>query len=108
MPLDAIGLIEYPSPLTEALARRAIRPVERATLDAHKQRQLANFRPSFWHRNRVWLVLGLAMSILSLGVAAGLVDQGAGGSPWLPLYLMIGWMLVVTTSIASGAFRLAA
>jgi len=93
--------------LNELVAEKGIQPVSMDALEAHKRSQVARFQPSFWNRHRLPLTLGTMLAAGTIVVGAGLADGAPQESRWLPVYLMMAWMLLVTGAIAGGVFGLA-
>lgn len=108
MPLDAVAGSIRLTTLAERLEQHDIRPVEWATLNAHKQSQLQAFGPSFWFRHRRWLSLGLISAVAAMALAAGAapatMSRGSTVAMWAACCLVCG----LATLILGGTFRASA
>ena len=81
MPFDALIAPPRPRLLVELLDDRGVLPVPLQALAAHKQAQLEQFAPSFWHQHQTWLPVGLIGSVFCMALSGGLTNRHAGGLP---------------------------
>lgn len=106
MPFDALTDVIPPTRFSNVLAHASLRPVSREALEAHKRAQLERFSPSFWYRHRRWLGIGLLASITTMAFVASWASQSVAPGSKLPVYIMTGWMAVITLLIGGDVMRL--
>jgi hypothetical protein len=92
MPFDALLAPSEPRTLAQTLDDRCIVPIDPVNLAAHKQAQLARYRPSFWQRNETWLPIALIGSIGCMAASGGLVHGISADAPLLTWSPTLIWM----------------
>ena len=108
MPFDALIALPEPGTLAQALADRCIVPIRWASLAAHKQAQLARFRPSFWQRHEAWLPIALVGSVGCMAASGGLVHRMMTADSLLSWSPTLIWMGCFALLIVFGVFRVRA
>jgi hypothetical protein len=105
MPLDVLTPTVRTETLADLLAQHDIRPVEEATLTAHKLAQQRRFGPSFWYRHQGALGVALIGSVGFMALTAGAVHSLMPASSSVAMWISNGWIALMAALIVSGVVR---
>ena len=103
MPLDAPTQTIAHDKLAILLEQLDVRPVDEATLRAHKQTQLKRFGPTFWYTHQPLLGIALIGSVGCMAATAGAANALLQ-PPSVAMWISMAWLCLMAALIVSGVF----